>query len=88
MSPYPIEIFDDPLGYLRYRAGGDTVSMNIRRTIPDEVPVGRFEGIRQVVDALVPRAEYLDRIWREVRGSPEGGRLTLMTRGVCTSWSP
>ena len=62
MSPYPIEIFDDPLGYLRYRAGGDTVSMNIRRTIPDEVPVGRFEGIRQVVDALVPRAEYLDRI--------------------------
>jgi len=60
----PFEIFENPLNYLKYQAGRDNVFMNIRRQIPDAVKIGHFDDSGEVVDEVVSRAEYLDRVQR------------------------
>ena len=56
------EILRNPLEYLRYQDTGEQASMNIHRSIPERVPIGHFADSGEVVDEVIPRVEYLDRI--------------------------
>jgi len=58
------EVVRNPLAYLRHaESGDDCVFMNIHRSLPEQVPVGHFSDQgEEIVDEVVPRAEYLDRI--------------------------
>jgi hypothetical protein len=55
-------IFYDPSK--PYGGSGDDWTVQIHSPLPDTVPVGHYEAgsVEPVVDEMVPRAEYLDRI--------------------------
>lgn len=57
------EILPDPRAFAAPAADGSVQVLQFHRTIPPRVPVGHFEaGGREVVDDVVDRADYLDRV--------------------------
>jgi hypothetical protein len=57
------EILPDPRAFAAPAADGSVRVLQFHRTIPPRVPMGHFEaGGREVVDEVVDRHEYLDRV--------------------------
>ena len=57
------EILPDPRAFAAPAADGSVQVLQFHRTIPPRVPVGHFEaGGREVVDEVVDRGDYLERV--------------------------
>jgi len=58
------DVFPDPLAFIGAKGADALPMLNIHRPLPERVPIGHHEAGRAVVDEVIDRGAYLERIQR------------------------